>query len=147
MTESFHTRSGVIVSLAILLQFHTVPLSAQTVTSYTLKIFNQGAPAPLTTTVLPATNFVCNQPQPASTTNTANPTTIAFNDPLNAGQACLYVDPGTGPLFSLPFGTGTYTATVAATNSVGTSADSAVSNPFTRPGVVAAVPTAVRVYR
>ena len=121
-------------------------LEAQPVTSYTLKISNSGAPAPLSVTVLPATGFTCNQPPPATPTS-VNAAFVLFDDQANAGKVCIYTDSGSGPLLALPFGSGIYTATLAATNSVATSGDSLASPPFTRPGVGAAVPTGVRVYR
>lgn len=119
---------------------------AQAPTSYQLKIFNQGATSPLTTTSLAASGFTCNQ-APPDTTNVANPTKIAFDDPANAGKSCVFTDNGTGPLVALPFGTGVYVATLAVVNSAGTSPDSAVSNSFTRPGTTANAPVAVRVFR
>jgi hypothetical protein len=120
--------------------------AAQPVTSYTLKISNQGAALPLSVTVLPAGSFLCNQPAPTGT-STVNPTRVAFDDVTNVGQICVYTDSGAGPLLALPIGSGVYVATLAATNSTGTSGDSAASPSFTRPGVGAAVPTGVRVYR
>jgi len=120
---------------------------AQAITSYTYKIFNQGATAPFTTASLPATAVVCNTtPKLTATGTTVNPTKVAWDDPANPTTAdCVYTDPGTGPLLSLPFGAQAYTSTVAAVNAVGPSADSASSNPFSRPGVVVNAPTGLRV--
>ena len=135
------------VLVGVILLACAAPLAAQPATSYTVKIYNQGASSPLTTTVLPAAAFTCAQPQPPPPTNTANPNKLAFNDPDIAGQACLYTDSGSGPLLALPFGTGVYVARIAMTNSAGTTADSADSNSFSRPGITGAVLTGVKAYR
>lgn len=119
--------------------------SAQTATSYTLKIFNQGAAQPITTTALPATGFVCGLAKAIVLATTHNPTTVNINDPADATKDCQYVDPGTGPLLSLPFGTNTYVATLSATNPAGTSADSGSSNPFDHAGTIPPVPANVRI--
>lgn len=126
--------------------FWTVALSAQPPLNYVLKVSNQGATGPLTTTSIPVSSFTCNQAAPA-TTNTANPNKILFTDPDNVGKVCIFVDSGTGPLVSLPFGTGVYTATIAVVNSAGPSPDSLLSNSFTQPGTVGNAPTGLRVYR
>ncbi len=130
----------------LILALAAAPASAQAVTSYTFKISNQGAPAPLSVTVLPAAGFVCNSLPPPAPVG-VNPLFILFDDPALAGKVCVYTDSGAGPLLALPFGSGIYTATLAATNAVSTSLDSVTSPPFSKPGVGAAVPTGVRVYR
>lgn len=122
--------------------------SAQVPTSYTLKVFNQGAPQPIATSALPTSAFVCNQTAP-DTTNTANPNKVLFNDPdpANPGKVCIFIDGGSGPLLSLPFGSGIYVATIAAVNTAGPSPDSALSNLFSRPGATAVAPVGLKVYR
>lgn len=121
--------------------------AAQPTLSYTLKVFNQGATQPLSTTTIPAASFTCNAVAPV-TTNTANPNKIVFDDPATAGRVCLFTDTGpTGPLVSLPFGSGIYVATIAAVNSAGASPDSALSPTFTQPGTVAPAVTGLKVYR
>lgn len=114
---------------------------AQTITSWPLKIYNQGAAVPLSTTVLAVTNVVCNQTPPTPGA-AVNPSRVLWDDASNAGKVCIWTDPGTGPLFSVPFG-GTYEATLAATNSAGTSPES-IRAPFTRPGALPAVPSGLR---
>lgn len=124
------------------------PASAQPPTSYILKIFNQGATAPVTTTTIPASSFTCGQtPKVTVSTGTeTNPNRLAFDDPANPSTAdCVYVDPGTGPILSLPFGAQVYTAVMDVVNAVGTTADSASSNPFVHPGTISAVVTGLRV--
>lgn len=119
---------------------------AQTVTSYTLTIYAAGTSTLIgTPTAIPAASFVCNQPMPTGVT--VNPNKVVFVDPGNAGQACIYTDAGAGPLSTLPFGGASYEATVSATNSVGSSAESARALPFTHPGALPSVPTGVKVIR
>lgn len=118
---------------------------AQSPTSYVLKIYLTGAGQPMSTTTLQASGFTCGQPKLTVSGAQVNPTKIAFDDPADATKDCVFVDNGTGPLAALPFGTQSYNGTLAAVNSAGTSADSAQSNPFSHPGVVAAAPTGLRV--
>jgi hypothetical protein len=122
----------------------SAPASAQQPTSYTLRIYNAGAPAPLSApTVIPVSALVCNLAQPAAAPVPApNPTKVIFDDPANVGKACMWTDSGTGPLFSVPFG-GSYEGTLAATNVAGTSAETS-RVPFTRPGIGPGVPTGFR---
>jgi hypothetical protein len=128
-----------------LLLLLTALAQAQAITSYTLTIYSAGTATVIgTPTVLPITAFSCNQPQPTVTPPT-NPTRVVLNDPVNAGMACIYQDPGTGPLSALPFGAAAYEGTLKATNSAATSGESARSLPFTHPGVAPPVPTGVRV--
>lgn len=118
---------------------------AQATTSYTLTVFN--GTTTVSTTVINAANFVCGQtPPPTPVPPVLNPRHAWFQDPANATLACIFTDNGTnGPLSSLPNGPTTYTAELLATNSAGSSAESAASNSFTEPGQVAAVPVAVKV--
>jgi len=125
--------------------------SAQTITSYQLKIYLVGAATPISApTTLPVASFVCNQAPPAPTAPTANPTRIVIDDvafplpPSPAARVCIYTDAGTGPLLSLPFGTANYEGTLTATNAAGSSSES-VRSSFTRPGLQpGAPPTGVR---
>lgn len=130
------------LTLAFLLVASLV--SAQSIDKWTLRLFNTGAASPLSTTDLLAANVVCNQVAPV-TTSTVNPNKAIFDDPLNVGKVCIWTDPGTGPLFSVPFG-GTFEGSLSATDITGASAESARS-PFTRPGFVPAVPTGLRLIR
>lgn len=134
-----------LVLVLICLCVYTSPVWAQPPTSYTL-VISTGTTVVSTTTIT-AVNFLCNQTPPTGTT-TVNPTRVVFNDPTNAGQACIFTDNGTtGPLSSLPFGAAVYTATLAATNTVGTSGPSLPSPSFTHPGAVPGVLTGVSVIR
>ena len=115
--------------------------SAQAITSWTLRIFNTGAPVALSTTSLLAANVVCNQaPPPAG--SAVNPSRVVFDDAITLGRVCIWTDPGAGPLFSVPFG-GAFEASLTATNIAGTSAESARAS-FTRPGLAPGVPMGVR---
>lgn len=118
-------------------------VQAQPVQKWTLSIYNVGAQTPISApTELLAANVTCNQTAPTST-NTVNPTRVVFDDPNVAGKVCIWVDPGTGPLASMPFGASSYEGTLTATNAAGTTAESARA-PFTRPGLPPGVPMAVR---
>lgn len=120
--------------------------SAQAITQWTLRTYIVGAVAPLVpaAVLLPA-NVTCNQPAPVGAVN-VNPNRAVWTDPVNVGMTCQWTDPGTGPLASVPFG-GAYESTLTATNSVGTSAESAPRSPFTRPGLAPAVPTGLQVVK
>lgn len=124
------------------------PARAQAVTAYTLGIYQQGATAPQTTTVLAAANFLCGQtPKLVVSGTVTNPSHVVMDDPATPTTAdCVYTDPGTGPLLALPFGPTLYTAALFATNGAGSSAYSAMSNPFARPGVAPGSPTGVRIH-
>jgi hypothetical protein len=133
-----------LISLVVALLLSAAHAHAQTITSYPLKIWNVGATAPISTTVLPASSFVCNQTAPTVPPSVINPTKLAIDDVVNVGKVCIYTDSPGGPLLGLPFSSQPLQATLAATNSAGTSPDSAVSNSFTRPGLPPPAPTAVR---
>lgn len=123
---------------------------AQTITNYVVKVFNQGAAAPLTSTTLAASAFACGVTPKlvAGSGTTTNPSKIVFDDPSNpTGADCVYQDNGTGPILSLPFGSQVYVVAIDAVNAAGTSPDSQLSNPFAHPGTVASAPTGVRVGR
>ena len=117
---------------------------AQTIDRWSLKIFNVGATAPLSTTDLLAANVVCNQAPPPPGPS-INPTRVVFDDPLIAGRACIWTDTGTGPLFAVPFG-GSYEATLVAVAGVLVSLESNRA-PFTRPGQTPGVPQGLRLAR
>lgn len=115
---------------------------AQPISKWTIRTYSAGAPAPLSAPVdLLAANVTCNV-DPATITPGPNPAKAGWDDPVNFGKLCVWTDPGTGPLLSTPFG-GTYEATLTATNSAGTSAESARA-PFTHPGVAPPVVTGLR---
>jgi hypothetical protein len=139
-------RCGILALFALLAL--NSPAQAQTITSYTLKVWAVSTPPPtlpISTTPIPAANFVCNQTAPTVPATVANPTHVFFDDTVNIGKVCIYTDTGTGPLLALPFTTQPMNATIAATNGTGTSADSVASNSFTRPGVAPPALTGVRV--
>jgi hypothetical protein len=132
-----------LTALIIALLLTAAPARAQVITSYTLTIYQAGTNTVVgIPTVIPVAALACNQPQPAAAP-AVNPTRMAFNDPANAGQACIYTDPGTGPLLTLPFGAASYEGGLKATNSAATSAETR-SAPFTHPGVAPAAPTGLR---
>lgn len=135
-------KSRIVLTLACLLLPSLA--QAQTITSWQLRIYNVGAPAPISApTDLLAANVVCNQAPPPATASTVNPTRVVFDDPAVTGKVCQWTDAGTGPLASMPFGALTYEATVTAVNVAGSSPES-VRASFTRPGLPPGVPTGLR---
>lgn len=136
--------------LPLLLLSGVRPAQAQPVTSYTVNIFLQGAGLPLTTATLPASSFLCSQTPkvPPATGSVANPGRFVVDDPAAPSTAdCIYVDPGTGPILALPFGTQVFTATIAATSTGGTSVATAGLNSFTHPGASPSAPTGFRIIK
>jgi len=121
-------------------------LHAQAPTGYVLKLSTQ-AGAAVSTTPIPLSLVTCGiTPKTTISGGVTNPKKVIWDDPASpATLDCVYTDPGTGPLFALPFGATAYLAVVDVTNSAGTSPDSLPSNSFTRPGTVAPALTGVRV--
>jgi hypothetical protein len=130
-----------IVLLAALLV--AASASAQTITSTTVTVTNTTTGIQTTSTLTPA-NIACGQPKVVGALTT-NARRIVWDDPLTPALDCIWTDPGTGVLLALPFGPASYTAVLRFANSVGTSAASAPSLPFTQPGLAPGVPTGVRV--
>ena len=125
----------------------TIPsrVSAQSITQWTARVYLQGAAAPIQApAVFLAINVTCGL-APDPSVNTVNPTKFVFTDPLSAASECRWTDPGTGILASSPFGAN-YEGTLTATNSLGTSLESARA-PFTHPGLLPAVPLGLRAIR
>ncbi len=118
--------------------------SAQSITKWTARVYNVGAALPLSAPV----DFIVGQGvacgvDPATVTATpTNPLKAVWDDPGAAGKVCVYTDPGTGPLLSTPFG-GSFEATLTATNSAGTSPETA-RVPFTHPGLPPGAPTGLK---
>ena len=134
------------VVLSLLLLFVASLASAQAITGYDVRIYNQGASAPLQGPTTLA--VVCNQTPPAAPPATVvNPTKIWFTDAANAGKACVYSESGSGVLSALPFGAANYEATVVAKNGAGASPESARSNLFSRPGSAPGAPTGLQIAR
>lgn len=130
----------ILFSLAVLLAASSA--HAQPITKWTTRTYNVGAPTPLSAPVdLLAANVACNV-DPSTVTPSPNPLKLGWDDITNPGKLCVYTDPGTGPLLSMPFG-GSYEATITATNSAGTSPESNRA-PFSHPGVAPPAPTGLR---
>lgn len=124
--------------LALVAGSLATPVSAQTLVSYQLQVYQPGVnPAtgtPFQTDSIPASAVVCNQaPVTVPSGTVFNPRTVAFNDPSNAGRACV-VDRSAFLLgLPIPSGSGAYVATMTVTDDRAmTSARSAASNPFSR---------------
>lgn len=134
------------VMLFSVMLFCAARADAQALTGYNLKIFNQGALLPMSTTPMSVTAFTCGQTPKVTQPNGTNAKRVIIDDPAAPGTAdCVYTDNGTGPLVALPFGTQVYVATINAVYPAGTSADSNVSNPFSHPGVVGPAPSGLRI--
>lgn len=133
----------VIVLLVLLL---SAALTAQQPDGYTFRVYTSGSAVPLTTYNFAAGTTLCNQPVSTSTV-TVNPTQIRWTDINNVGRECVWIDSGTGPLFALPV-PGTYDGTLQASNTAGSSSESARA-PFARSVVLVppVVPSNVRVLR
>lgn len=122
--------------------------SAQAITSYQFRVFAQGASAPTVTHAIPASEVQCGQTKQAPPSGTVpNPRYLSWDDPANAALDCRWDSGATsGPLFALPFSSSiVYEGRLSAINAAGTGPESAASNPFSRPGLVPAVLTGVRV--
>ena len=117
-------------------------LAAQTVTGTLATITNTTTGVSTTVTLAP-TAIACGV-TPKLLSGTVNPTKLAWNDSTNAALDCVYTDPGTGPLLSLPLGATAYTATVTSVSPAGNSPPSVPTAPFTRPGLPPGAPTGVR---
>ena len=123
----------------------SVPLEAQTIDKWQLRVYNTGAAAPLSTTDLQAAAVTCGLTT-GLVGSTINPNKVGFDDPVTAARFCLWTDPGTGVLNSLPFGAQSYDGTLAAVAGTVSSPESARAA-FTRPGVAPTAPTNLRIVR
>jgi hypothetical protein len=107
-----------IIALALL----AAPAQAQNIDGYRLNIYPAGAADGATpTTFFDFVNSAttCNLVASAPTAGTpVNPTRVEWDDPNNTGRVCRWTDPGTGPLFAVPFGS-TYDARLQAFNAAG----------------------------
>jgi len=95
------------------------PVSGQNVTptSYTLRVYAQGATTATTTLSVPYAQWLCNQPPVNG--STLNPTAWFLDDIKLPGKLCLYSD--AARFQALP--DGAYEATVSAVNADGSSAE------------------------
>ena len=108
------------------------------ITAVNLRQYLAGAPTPVAGPfTIAVASVTCNQAAPI----TPPPASLLWADPVNAGQVCQYIDPGTGPLFARVYGAleGTLTNLAGALES-----PESVRAPFTNPPIA---PTAVRVRR
>ncbi len=126
----------------VLVALSALSASAQAPTAYTITL-NTGA-----TATIPIAQWTCGQTPKIPATSAVNPGRVVIDDPAAPTTAdCIYTDPGTGLLKSLPFSPASYTATATVTNSAGVSPLSATSLPFTRVGTVPGAPTGLRLAR
>ena len=120
--------------------------SAQSLTTvFQLRIYAEGASSPVTTYDIPVADVQCGQPKVTPGATVYNPSRARWDDELNpTGMDCVWTDTGSGPLLGLPLSTTiVYRARLVAIDPIGTSPESAPSNPFTRRGLPAA-PTGLR---
>jgi hypothetical protein len=117
-------------------------LAQAPIDSYQVRYYAAGASAPQQVYTIPANAVVCNQ-APSSSTLTANPTRIEWDDPQASGRVCRYDEVPGGPLFALPVGN--YEGTLVALNANGASPESNRA-PFVV-GVVAGAPTHFKIIR
>jgi hypothetical protein len=141
----------VIIVVAAAIAACAAQASAQAVTAYPFRVYNQGAPAPLYGPVdVAASAFACGQtPPPPPSGTVSNPGRLVITDPSDPTKVCIYTDPGnaTGVLFAVPFVTTPLEGTLAAKNGAGTGPESARSNLFTHPGSVPSAPPGFRIAR
>jgi hypothetical protein len=134
-----------LIMLAVVLMASTA--FAQTISKWTMAVYNVGAAQPISapTDFVLGSNLACGIDPATVMVSAANPMKALWDDPAVTGKVCVYTDPGTGPLLSTPFG-GSFEATLTASNSAGTSPESARA-PFTRPGLPPSAPTGLRLGR
>jgi hypothetical protein len=82
---------------------------------FNFRIYAAGARTPLgQPTLVPGGSVVCDREEPPDLTR-LNPTTVVWDDPARVGRVCVYSDPGTGPLASVPSGVSALELTVTQT--------------------------------
>lgn len=144
-------KTKTIVRSLILLGVLAAPSSAfAQIDGYRLNIYPQATPP--ATTPIQSFDFqigaiTCNLAPPAATTTgvPVNPSRAIWDDPANAGRVCQWTDPGTGPLFAVPFG-GTYEAGLQAFNAAGRGPESNRA-PFSRLAPPSNAPAGLRLIR
>jgi hypothetical protein len=121
-----------------------VPASAQTITRWTLRVYQVGAPQPLLKPIelVLGEDVTCNlDPATVETARKNLFLAAVWNDPTAIEKVCVWVDPGTGPLLSSSLA-GSYEATLTASSVTATSRESA-RVPLTIPDITRAIKTAV----
>ena len=114
----------------------SVPASAQTITKWTLRVYNIGAPQPLLKPIelVLGADVTCNlDPTTVGATQKNSLLAAVWNDPNSIERVCLWVDSATRPLLATAPG-GSYEATLTASSPTATSRESA-RVPLTIPGI------------
>lgn len=130
---------GIVVGLIVWLALPSAVIAQGLgVTALNFRQYLPGAQAPTASPfTIPVNTVTCNQTSPTI----LSAASMVWDDPDNSGKVCLYVDPGTGPLFAKVAGSleGTLTNLAGAL-------ESPESNraPFSRPP---SAPTSLRVKR
>ncbi len=133
----------IFVSL-VFMAVSAAPALAQAPTSYVIRIYQGTSTVPAQSFTVTAQQVSCNQLQPTvKAPPVENPIMVVWNDYVNAGQACLYVNP---QIFEA-LADGSYEGTISAATDSEESPESA-RVPFSRrrPNPPA-VPTGVRFTR
>lgn len=113
----------------LLCALSTTSVFAQDITGYRIRYYAPGASAPMQQTdTFPAASVRCDQALPPPGTS-VNPGTAYWDDPANAGRACMYTLPTGSALIAFPVGA--YEATLTASNAAGESVESNRA-PFSR---------------
>lgn len=142
------TKHAILSALCAVLLLPVWSEAQSLTTVYQVRIYLEGGASPVTTYDIAVADVRCGQPKVAAPSAVYNPSVIRWDDALNpTGHDCTWTDSGTGPLFALPVSlTNVYRARMVAIDPIGTSPESAPSNPFSRRGLPAA-PANVRMSR
>ena len=126
-----------IASLAAVGCLVSVSASAQVVTAEILILYRQGATTPATEPiVLTRATRLCDQSPTPATALVVNPRIVEWDDPDQPGRACVWTDPGTGPLALLAADGVVYEAALRLRVGTVEGPEGPRGNPFTRWPVV-----------
>jgi len=144
-------KTQTIVRSLILLAVLAAPSNAlaQAIDGYRLNIYPAMTPpasTPLSFFDFQIGAITCNLAPPTPVAGLpVNPSRAIWDDPDNAGRVCQWNDPGTGPLFAVPFGS-TYEAGLQAFNAAGRGPESNRA-PFSRLAPPSTAPAGLRLIR
>jgi len=123
-----------LIIIALVLVIASAASAAAQVTAETLTIYRQGSSTPAGSYVLPRANRTCAVDiTPAPPGTVVNPRIVEWNDPDRPSFACVWVDPGTGPLAMLAQDNLVYDATIKLRVGSTDGPEGPRGNPFTRP--------------
>ncbi len=126
-----------LIIIALVLVIASAASAAAQVTAETLTIYRQGSSTPAGAYVLPRANMACGVDVTAAPSGVVvNPRIVEWNDPARPGRACVWTDPGTGPLAMLAQDGLVYDATIKLRVGTTDGPEGPRGNPFTRALVV-----------